>query len=44
MLIALTQGIIAQQELTFTSLDWNEMKIDSVECRAFARRNDEARG
>ena len=30
MLIALTQGIIAQQELTFTSLDWNEMKIDSV--------------
>ena len=32
MLIALTQGIIAQQEkeLTFTSLDWNEMQIDSV--------------
>ena len=32
MLIALTQGIIAQQEkdLAFTSLDWNEMKIDSV--------------
>ena len=30
MLAALTQGIHAQQELTFTSLDWNEMKIDSV--------------
>ena len=32
MLIVLTQGIIAQQEkgLTFTSLDWNEMQIDSV--------------
>lgn len=32
MLAALTQGIKAQQEqeLTFTSLDWNEMKIDSV--------------
>jgi len=32
MLIALTQGIFAQQEkgLTFTSLDWNEMRIDSV--------------
>ena len=30
MLAALTQGIVAQQELSFTSLDWNEMKIDSV--------------
>lgn len=32
MLVALTQGIIAQQEkeLAFTSLDWNEMQIDSV--------------
>lgn len=32
MLAALTQGIIAQQEkgLTFTSLDWNELRIDSV--------------
>ena len=32
MLAALTQGISAQQEkgLTFTSLDWNEMQIDSV--------------
>ncbi|MBR5053554.1 MAG: type IX secretion system sortase PorU [Bacteroidaceae bacterium] len=32
MLAALTQGIIAQQEkeLAFTSLDWNEMQIDSV--------------
>ena len=24
------QGIMAQQELAFTSLDWNEMRIDSV--------------
>ena len=32
MQVALTQGIIAQQEkeLAFTSLDWNEMQIDSV--------------
>ncbi len=30
MLAALTQSIVAQQELTFTSLDWDEMKIDSV--------------
>ena len=32
MLAALTQGIAAQQEkeLAFTSLDWNEMQIDSV--------------
>ena len=30
MLAIMTQGISAQQELTFTSLDWNEMQIDSV--------------
>ena len=30
MLAALTQSIVAQQELAFTSLDWNEMQIDSV--------------
>ena len=31
MLIALTQGIKAQEkELSFTSLDWDEMQIDSV--------------
>lgn len=32
MLALLTQSIVAQQEkeLTFTSLDWNEMQIDSV--------------
>ena len=30
MLAALTQAIAAQQELSFTSLDWNEMQIDSV--------------
>ena len=32
MLAALTQGIFAQQEkeLAFTSLDWEELKIDSV--------------
>ena len=30
MLAALLQAITAQQELTFTSLDWNEMQIDSV--------------
>ena len=30
MLAALTQAITAQQELAFTSLDWNEMQIDSV--------------
>mgnify|MGYP002854386516 CR=1 FL=1 len=30
MLAALTQSIVAQQELSFTSLDWNEMQIDSV--------------
>ena len=30
MLAALTQSIAAQQELSFTSLDWNEMQIDSV--------------
>ena len=30
MLAALTQAITAQQELAFTSLDWNEMRIDSV--------------
>ena len=30
MLAALTQTIAAQQELAFTSLDWNEMQIDSV--------------
>lgn len=32
MLVALTQAVFAQQnqELPFTSLDWNEMQIDSV--------------
>ena len=30
MLATLTQAITAQQELAFTSLDWNEMRIDSV--------------
>ena len=32
MLATLTQTVIAQQEkgLTFTSLDWEEMRIDSV--------------
>ena len=30
MLAALTQAIMAQQQLAFTSLDWNEMPIDSV--------------
>ena len=30
MLALLTPSILAQQELTFTSLDWNEMQIDSV--------------
>ena len=30
MLALLTPSILAQQELTFTSLDWDEMQIDSV--------------
>ena len=30
MLALAVQAVVAQQELAFTSLDWNEMKIDSV--------------
>ncbi|MBR6142638.1 MAG: type IX secretion system sortase PorU [Bacteroidaceae bacterium] len=30
MLAAIVQAVTAQQELTFTSLDWNELQIDSV--------------